>query len=107
MAFKISCSSDVFLKKKRARYYLVGNHTCCKLYAAVKGLSVESMTVQIKGFITTIRRLKYVFFIFSNYMSGKILFKNYWLTIFFIKVLTSTSSLLFMYKYFANHFKFD
>ena len=32
----ISCSSDKhFFKKKRARYYLVGNHTCCKFYAAV------------------------------------------------------------------------
>ena len=32
LAFSISCSSDVFLKKIRARYYLVGNHTCCKYY---------------------------------------------------------------------------
>ena len=33
--FSISCSSYVFVKKKHARYYLVGNHTWCKLYAAV------------------------------------------------------------------------
>ena len=44
MAFNISCSSDVFLKKKRARYYLVGNHTCCKFYAAV-GLRDELLAV--------------------------------------------------------------
>ena len=36
IASSISCSSDVFLKKKRARYYLVGNRTCCKFYARAK-----------------------------------------------------------------------
>ena len=34
-AFSISCLSDVFLKKKRARYYLVGNYICCKFYEAL------------------------------------------------------------------------
>ena len=36
MAFNISCSSDVFLKKKRARYYLVVNHMLQILCSSVR-----------------------------------------------------------------------